>query len=504
MRSNVMLATRTCMRQVQRSRTLPAQLALSSRRWMSSGDDRKWSTPLAKQLSEAITATGPVPLASFMRMCLTADLGGYYMSKQEGRDPFGQKGDFVTSPEISQVFGELIGIWFVAEWMAQGKKGAGVELVEIGPGRGTLMDDMLRTIQNFKPMVSAIEAVYMVEASPALRETQREVLCGDNPMEDHEIGFRSISKYANIPIIWTENIRFVPSSPSKSPFIIAHEFFDALPIHAFQSVAPSVVPQTKIETPTGVHDLAPEVAKSSAAKEPQWRELVVSPAPPNSTHEDLGTPKSERDLYPPPEFELTLSKASTPHSLYLPEISDRYKALRKSPDSLIEISPESHAYMEQIAKRIGGSAAEPKAEPSGAALILDYGPADTIPVNSLRGIKGHQRVSPLSSPGLVDLSADVDFMALAETALKGSLGVEVYGPVEQGFFLLGMGIKERAEMLLEGNNLDEGKKQRIDGAWKRLIDRGPSGMGKVYKAMAVVPETGGKRPPVGFGGGISP
>jgi NADH dehydrogenase [ubiquinone] 1 alpha subcomplex assembly factor 7 len=165
-----------------------------------------------------------------MRMCLTSDQGGYYTSQREGRDQFGRKGDFTTSPEISQIFGELIGIWFVAEWMAQGRKNKGVELLEIGPGRGTLMDDMLRvcppskqrvcqdpklierqTIQNFKPMASSIEAVYLVEASPSLREAQKQLLCGDAPMTETSIGFQSTSKYASLPVIWMENIRFVPS-----------------------------------------------------------------------------------------------------------------------------------------------------------------------------------------------------------------------------------------------------------------------------------------------------
>lgn len=89
--------------------------------------------------------TGPIPLASYMRMCLTADIGGYYTGAiEEGRDQFGLEGDFVTSPEISQVFGELCGIWFVSEWLSQGRRSKGVELIEVGPGRGTLMDDMLR------------------------------------------------------------------------------------------------------------------------------------------------------------------------------------------------------------------------------------------------------------------------------------------------------------------------------------------------------------------------
>ena len=79
-----------------------------------------------------------------MRQCLTSLDGGYYTSHQTGKDQFGQKGDFITSPEISQIFGELIGLWIVTEWMKQGKPSAGVDIIEVGPGRGTLMDDMLR------------------------------------------------------------------------------------------------------------------------------------------------------------------------------------------------------------------------------------------------------------------------------------------------------------------------------------------------------------------------
>lgn len=231
---------------------------------------------------------------------------------------------------------------------------------------------------------------------------------------------------------------------------------------------------------------------------------MVSPTPWGSTHSDLKTPKPQKPSNPPPEFQLTLSKWSTPHSRYLPEISQRYRALKGQPGSLIEISPESHIYVQEFAKRIGGSSDAPKPIPSGAAIILDYGPSDTIPTSSLRGIQNHQRVSPLSSPGLVDLSADVDFTALVEAALAASEGVEIHGPVEQATFLLEMGIKERAEMLTQASTMDQEKKRRVESAWKRLVDRGGSGMGKIYKAMAIVPESNGQRHPVGFGGDVAP
>ena len=370
----------------------------------------------------------------------------------------------------------------------------------------------------------------MIEASPRLREAQHKLLCGDNPLRENQWGHESISRQSDdLKIIWSEDLRLIPKDATKTPFIVAHEFFDALPIHIFQTIAPppqSDQPTNTIQTPTG-----PIPSQRKQPPGHQWRELLVSPKPPHRLNSGE------------PEFELSISKTATPHSMYLPETSPRYQALKNADDATIEISPESQAYAQDFAVRLGGfnpptqpapqkytipgrptsaTKDEPviKPQPSGAALIVDYGPDSTIPTNSLRGIRSHQRISPFDSPGVVDVSADVDFLALAESAINSSPGVEVHGPVDQARFLTAMGIEARAAQLVktavdkersgatgqERGELGEMAK-RIESGWKRLVDRGPQGMGRLYKAMAIVPyippkEGEPRRRPVGFGGDI--
>lgn len=219
----------------------------------------------------------------------------------------------------------------------------------------------------------------------------------------------------------------------------------------------------------------------------EWREMMVSPVPPHATG--------------PADFELTLSPGTTNHSRFLPEASQRYHGLKETQGSIIEVCPDAMIYTADFASRIGGSGTTPKEKPTGAALILDYGTSSVIPTNSLRGIKNHQLVHPFSDPGLVDLSADVDFTAVAEAALLASEGVEVHGPVDQADFLETMGIRERAEAVKTAGGSDE-LVDRVEKACNRLVDRGINGMGKLYKALAIVPENDGRRRPVGFGGDV--
>ncbi len=163
-------------------------------------------TPLAALLVKRIREGGPITVADYMADCLLHPAHGYYTT----RDPFGAAGDFTTAPEISQMFGELVGLALAQAWLDQGAP-ARFTLAELGPGRGTLMADVLRATRGVPGFHAAAEVV-LVEASPVLRGVQRQTLGAH-------------------PVAWAEETQALPDQPL---FLIANEFFDALPIRQFQ------------------------------------------------------------------------------------------------------------------------------------------------------------------------------------------------------------------------------------------------------------------------------
>jgi NADH dehydrogenase [ubiquinone] 1 alpha subcomplex assembly factor 7 len=162
-------------------------------------------TPLEREIRAIIETEGPMAVSDYMRLCLTHPRYGYYVT----RDPFGRGGDFVTAPDVSQMFGELIGAWAAAVWQQMGSP-ATIHLVELGPGRGTLMADALRAVRAL-PQFRAALAVHLVEISPALRARQEQTLAG-------------------IGAHWHGSIESIPDGPV---IVIANEFVDALPVHQF-------------------------------------------------------------------------------------------------------------------------------------------------------------------------------------------------------------------------------------------------------------------------------
>ena len=163
-------------------------------------------TPLKERIAALIEANGPMPVSDYMALCLFDPQHGYYTT----REPFGAAGDFVTAPDVSQMFGELVAAWLAHGWRETGAPSDAV-LVEIGPGRGTLMLDMVRTLRRIAPPLAS--GVHMVETSTRLREMQRERLGEDG-----------------IAAEWHETIDTLPHAPL---LIVANELFDALPTRQF-------------------------------------------------------------------------------------------------------------------------------------------------------------------------------------------------------------------------------------------------------------------------------
>jgi NADH dehydrogenase [ubiquinone] 1 alpha subcomplex assembly factor 7 len=161
-------------------------------------------SPLQSEIKKLIKSSGPMPVWRYMELCLMHPLYGYYLS----RDPLGREGDFTTAPEVSQMFGELLGLWAASVWKAIGSPPM-LRLVELGPGRGTMMADALRALRVLPPLYQSL-SIHLVEINPVLREKQRATLSG----------VRNIS--------WHDSIDEVPDGPVV---IFANEYFDVLPIH---------------------------------------------------------------------------------------------------------------------------------------------------------------------------------------------------------------------------------------------------------------------------------
>ena len=342
-------------------------------------------TGLDRRLKERIRRDGPIPVADFMAVALQDPWGGYYRR----RDPLGAGGDFTTAPEISQMFGEMIGLWCVDGWHADATP-APFALVELGPGRGTLLADALRAAR-VDPAFGASAAIHLVETSQPLRARQRAAL-------------------ATTPATWHETI---DTLPDLATIVVANEFFDALPVRQFMREAGA------------------------------WRERCVG---------------LDDDAF------VFVAAPTTAPAAALPAMREAL-----APGTIVERRPAAEAIVAAIARRIVAR--------GGRALLIDYGHGGGAG-DTLQALRDGRPASPLEAPGEADLTAHVDFAALAVAARES--GAEAWGPLPQGRFLRALGIERRAEILAAAR---PDRRATIGAALHRLI--GAAEMGTLFKALAI-------------------
>jgi SAM-dependent MidA family methyltransferase len=445
-------------------------------------------TPLGDRIAALIAQNGPITVADYMALCLGDPEHGYYMA----REPFGRSGDFVTAPEVSQVFGELIGVWAVATFEAMGSPSSFV-LAELGPGRGTLIADLYRAAR-LRPSFLDAARVHLVETSPRLRAVQEATLSG-------------------VPVAWHADVASLPSGPA---IVIANEFFDALPIRQYvrsrtgwaeRMVGLDDSGRLKFglrPLPAGSVGEVRDTAADPTSPLPLWErdrvrgsdvssesddsfksgDLTPSPAPPafagvrDLSHEGRGGPASPAASPPSP------SPRRKPGSIAGvsagPDHPPSRQGLRWTPafagvteeePDILETSPAATAIISALASRI---AAE-----GGAALIIDYGYEGPAFGDTLQAVRGHAYADPLAEPGAADLTAHIDFGALARAATEA--GASPRSLVTQGEFLGRLGIAARATRLAAGK--DAQTREAVAAAVHRLV--APDAMGDLFKVLAL-------------------
>lgn len=284
---------------------------------------------LARRLQARIADEGPLPLDAFWREAMTAPGLGYYMSGQ----PIGRGGDFTTAPEISQIFGELIGLWLVEAWRRAGAPAA-FALVELGPGRGQLMADALRAA-SLDPAFGRAARLVLAEASPAMRAAQADRLADTSPE-------------------WRDDWQAALAATNGLPlFLVANEFFDALPIRQFR------------------------------LQDGQWRERLVGIAATGGFTFEPGPPGLPDDALAPD--------------------------LAAAPDgAILEFSPDRAALATAIGRRL--------ADVDGAALVVDYGHGADRLGDSLQALQDGKPADPLLAPGMADMTSHVNFARIKQAA----------------------------------------------------------------------------------------
>jgi SAM-dependent MidA family methyltransferase len=324
-----------------------------------------------------IASQGPIPVSEYMALANAH----YYAT----RDPLGAAGDFTTAPEISQMFGELIGLALADLWNRAGRP-EGARYVELGPGRGTLAADALRAMR-----AAGLEPeVHFIEASPVLRAAQAERVPNARWHEDPH------------------------TLPGDGPILaVANEFFDALPVRQL------------IATGTG------------------WRERRVA---------------LDGDRFAP------VAGPPVPAAA----IPEPFRAA--PPGTLLETSPASLAYARLLADRMNMQ--------GGAALIVDYGHDRASAGETLQAVRRHDYADPWLEPGESDLTAHVDFEALARATVEA--GLRVHGPVAQGEWLARLGIDARTEALA---GAAPHRSEELRTARDRLVS--PGQMGRLFRVMGL-------------------